>query len=65
VLDNKKNPFRKGRIFSLPQSQLKFDDGSDSIRPISVGDNGVLLSGVVTEQKHLLAVEGVLGPGDI
>ena len=65
VFDNKKDPFQKGGICSLPQSQLKVDDGSDSIRPISVGGNGVILSGVVAEQKHLLAVEGVLGPGDI
>ena len=39
-------------------------NGSDRVSVISVRDGGVLLSGVVAEQQHLLAVEGISGPGD-
>ena len=31
------------------QSRLKLDGGSDTIDPVSVGDDGVLLAGVVAE----------------
>ena len=47
------------------QSRLDLDDGSDSICAERIGDGGVLLGGVVTEQEHHLGVEGVSGPGYI
>ena len=53
------------KLFSLSQSQLNLDDGSNGVSAVSIGNGGVLLRGVVTEQKHLLAVEGVFGPSDV
>ena len=50
---------------SHPQSLLDFVDRSDSIGAVSVGDGSVFLVGIVTEQEHLLAVKGVLGPGNV
>ena len=51
--------------FSLSQSQLEFNDGSDTVGAVSVGNSGVRFRGVVTEQKHFLGVEGVFGPSDV
>ena len=47
------------------QSYLNLIDGGDTISAVSVGDGGVLLAGVVAEQKHLLAIERVLRPSDV
>ena len=46
------------------QSHLDRVDGSDSIGAVSVGDSGILFGGIVTEQKHFLAIKGVSGPGN-
>ena len=44
---------------------MNFNDGGDSVGAVSIGNGCVLLRGVITEQKHLLAVEGVFGPSDV
>jgi len=47
------------------QSRLELIDCVDAIGAISVGDGGVLLIGIVAEQQHFLAVEGIFRPSDI
>ena len=51
--------------FSLSQSCLDFNDGSDSVGAVRVRNGGVLVDGIVTEHKHLLAIEGVFRPSDV
>ena len=50
---------------SHSQSILELVNGSDTIGTVIVEDGGVLLGGVVAEQEHLLAIEGVFGPSDV
>ena len=47
------------------QSRLDLIDCVDGIGAVSVRDGGVLLIGIVAEQQHLLAVEGIFRPGDV
>ena len=47
------------------QSSFNLIYCSDSICAVSIGDSGILLSGVVAKQQDLLAVEGVFRPGDV
>ena len=47
------------------QSRLNLVNSSDRIDAVSIGDGSVLLASIVTEQEHLLVVEGVLGPCDV
>ena len=47
---------------SHPQSGLDRLDRGDTVGAIGVSERGVLLAGIVAEQKHLLGVEGVFGP---
>ena len=62
-------PDRKQRKFEGPssksQNRLNLDDGIDTIGTESIRDSGVLFSSIVAEQEHILAVEGVLRPGDV
>ena len=44
---------------------MNLGDGSDTISTVGVWDGGVLLTGVVAEQEHLLVVRGVSWPGDV
>jgi len=55
---------RGENTFSDSQSRLGLDDGRDAIGAVSIRNGGVLLGGVVAEQKHLFAVESVFRPGD-
>ena len=47
------------------QSRFNLINGGDTVGAVSIGDGGVLLTGVVAEQQHLLAVERVFRPGDV
>ena len=48
-------------------SQRRFNliDCVDAIGTVSVGDGGVLLTRIIAEQQHLLALEGVPRPSDV
>ena len=53
------------KALSLSQSCLDFNDGSDGVGAVRVRNGGVLVGGIVTEHKHLLAIEGVFGPSNV
>ena len=57
--------FHINQACSLSQSKLHLNNSGDGVGTVSVRDSGVLFSGVVAEQEHLLAVEGVSRPGDV
>ena len=48
-----------------PQSRFNLVNRVDAIGAVSVGDGGILLTGIVAEQQHLLALESVFRPSDI
>ena len=53
--------------FEMLESQSRYNlvDCGDSISAIIVRYSGVLLVGIIAEQQHLLALEGIFRPGDV